>query len=58
MRHYGKEEQKGMSDYVVVDERLRKVVLNAKVERGSFKYSDHFAVLVEMKIRGKWRYGN
>ncbi|KAK3893161.1 hypothetical protein Pcinc_003002 [Petrolisthes cinctipes] len=49
-------EQKSLIDYVAVDERLRKDVYDAKVVRGMVHCSDHFAVLVRMKVRVKWEY--
>lgn len=38
-------EQKSMIDYIAVDEKLRKDVLDAKVVRGMFEGSNHYAVL-------------
>ncbi len=38
------EEEKSLIDYIDVDERLRKVVLDAKVVRGELEGSDHYAV--------------
>ena len=37
----GNEEQKGLIDYIAVDERLRKDVIDARVVRGMFLDSDH-----------------
>ncbi len=49
-------QQKGLIDYVAVDERLRKDVCDAKVVRGMFDGSDHLAVLVKLKMKEKWVY--
>ncbi|KAK3881607.1 hypothetical protein Pcinc_013953 [Petrolisthes cinctipes] len=49
-------EQKSLIDYISVDERLRRDVMDAKVVRGMVQCSDHFAVLVRMKVRVKWEY--
>jgi len=51
-----REEQKGLIDYIAVDERLRKDVLDARAVRGLFQGSDHFAVLAEVRIKVKWVY--
>ncbi len=45
--------QKGMIDYIAVDEKLRKDVLYAKVVRVMFELSDHCTVLPKIKIRGR-----
>lgn len=43
-----------MIDYKAVDEKLRKDVLDAKVNMGMFEGSDYYAVLAKMKARGRW----
>ena len=48
--------QRSMTDYIALDERLRKDVLNAKVVRGMFEGSDHYTVLAKIRIRGTWEY--
>ncbi|KAK4327054.1 hypothetical protein Pmani_002500 [Petrolisthes manimaculis] len=50
-------EQMSLIDYVAVDERLRKDVLDARVVRGMFQCSDHYAVLARIRVRAKWEYG-
>ncbi len=49
-------EQKGLIDYVAVDERLRKDVSDAEVVRRMFDGSDHLAVLAKLKMKKKWMY--
>ena len=51
-------EQKGLIDYVAVDERLKSEVRDARVVRGMFQDSDHMAVLVRLEVREKWAYRN
>ena len=48
--------QKSMIDYVIVDQKLRKDVMDAKVVKGMFQGSDHYTVLVKIRMRGKWEY--
>ena len=57
-RKVGDVEQKGLIDYVAVDERLRSEVRDARVVRGMFRDSDHMAVLVRLRTREKWIYRN
>ncbi len=45
-----------MIDYVVVDERLRKDVLDAKVVTGALEGSDHYAVVIKIRVRYKWEF--
>ena len=52
----GNEEQKGLIDYVVVDKRLRNEVMDARVVRGMFPDSDHFAVLTKVRMQVVWRW--
>lgn len=40
-----------------MDERLSKAVLDTRVVRGSFGETDHFMVLLGVRIRVKWKYG-
>ncbi len=49
-------EEKSLIDYIVVDERLRKDVTDAKVVRGALEGSEHYAVVVKMKLRDKWKF--
>ena len=53
----GRDEQKSLIDYIAVDDRLRKDVMDAKVVRGMCEGSDHYAVLAKMRVRGTWEYG-
>ena len=50
-------EQESVIDYIAVDERLRKDVLDAKVMRRMFEGSVHYPVLATAKIGGTWEYG-
>ena len=43
-----------MIDYVVIDEKLRKWVKDARVVRGIFDVSDHYLVVAEMQVEWKW----
>ena len=52
----GNDEQKGLIDYVVVDKRLRNEVMDARVVRGMFPDSDHFAVLTKVRMQVVWRW--
>ena len=52
----GNEEQKGLIDYIAVDERLRKDVIDARVVRGMFPDSDHYAVLTKVRPQVVWRW--
>ena len=52
----GNEEQKGLIDFVAVDERLRKDVMDARVVRGMFPDSDHFAVLTKVRMQVGWKW--
>ncbi len=49
-------EERSAIDYIAVDERLRKDVLDAKVVRGALEESDHYAVVVELMLREKWEF--
>ncbi len=46
-------DKKSLTDYIAVDERLRKDVLDAKVVRGALEGSDNYAVVVEIMLRDK-----
>ncbi len=48
--------EKSLTDYIPVDERLRKDVLDAKVVRGALEGSDHYAVVVKIMLRDKWEF--
>ncbi|KAK4302883.1 hypothetical protein Pmani_025063 [Petrolisthes manimaculis] len=48
-------ERKVLIDYVCVDERVRKSVVDAKVYRGiGGGVSDHYVVVVRLKAQMKW----
>ncbi len=48
---------RSLIDYVAVDNRLRREVeLDAKVVRGMFSGSDHFAVVVKVRMRERWEF--
>ncbi len=49
-------EERSLIDYIAVDERLRKDVLDAKVVRGALEGSDHYAVVVKIILRDKWEF--
>ncbi len=49
------EEEKSLTDYIAVDERLKDVV-DAKVVRGAIEGSDHYAVVVKIMLRDKWEF--
>ena len=49
-------EQKSVIDYIAVDERLKKDVLDARVVRGMFDGSDHYAVVAKIRVRGRWEF--
>ena len=43
--------RESMIDYIAVDERAEKVVLNTKVVRGMFDGSDHYIVVPKMQVK-------
>ncbi len=43
--------ERRLIDYIAVDNRLRREVEDAKVERGMFSGSDHFAVVVKVRMK-------
>ncbi len=51
-------EQKSMIDYMAVDERIKKEVVDARVVKGMFDESDHYVVVAKIQIRDRWEYGN
>ncbi len=52
----GKGDERSMIDYIAVDNRLRREVEDAKVVRGLFSDSDHFAVVAEVRMRERWEF--
>ena len=51
-------EQKSMIGYIALEEKLKKDVLDSKAVRGMFEGSDHYVVLVKIKMKGRWEYGS
>ncbi len=49
-------EEKSLIDYIAVNKRLRKDVLDAKVVRGVLEGSDHYAVVIKIMVRDKWEF--
>ena len=45
--------QNSVIDYITVDQKLRKDVMNAKVVRGIFQGSDHYLFLAKIRVRGR-----
>ncbi len=43
--------KRSLIDYIAVDNRLRREVEDAKVVRGMFSGSDHFAVVAKVRMR-------
>ncbi len=48
--------EKSLIDYIAVDKRLRKDVLDAKLVRGALEGSYHYAVVVKIMLRDKWEF--
>ena len=55
-RRDGRGEQKSMIDYIAVDDRIKKDVMDARVARGMIDGSDHYPVIAKIQIRGRWEY--
>ncbi len=55
-RILGKGNERSLTDYIAVDNRLRKEVEDAKVVRGLFSDSDHFAVVAKVRMRERWEF--
>ena len=53
---YSGSEQKGLIDYVIVDERLRRCVMDARVVRGMVSGSDHYLVMARVKMETEWSF--
>jgi len=47
---------RSLIDYIALDERMKKEVLDVKVVRRMLSGSDHFAVLAKVRIRFKWEF--
>ncbi len=50
-------EQKSMIDYIAVDERIKKEVVDKRVVKGMFDRSDHYVVVAKIQISDLWEYG-
>ncbi len=48
--------ERSLMDYTAVDNRLRREVEDAKVVRGLFTGSDHFAVVAKLRMRERWEF--
>ncbi len=48
--------ERSLIDYIAVDNRLRREVEDAKVVRGLFSGSEHFAVVAKVRMRGRWEF--
>ncbi len=48
--------KRSLIDYLAVDNRLRREVEDAKVVRGLFSGSDHFAEVVKVRMRERWEF--
>ncbi len=55
-KEWMKERSKSLIDYIAVDERINKDVLDPRVMRGLFDGSDHYAVVAKIEIRSRWEY--
>ncbi len=49
-------DERSLIDYRAVDNRLRREVEDAKVVRGLFSASDHFAVVAKVRMRERWEF--
>ncbi len=47
---------RSLIDYIAVDNRLMREVEDAKVVRGMFSGSDHFAVVAKVRMRERWEF--
>ncbi len=48
--------ERSLIDYIAVDNRMGREVEHAKVVRGMFRGSDHFAVVVKVRMRERWEF--
>ncbi len=53
---WAREDARSLGDYIAVDNRLRREVEDAKVVRGLFSDSDHFAVVGKVRMRERWKF--
>ncbi len=49
-------DERSMTNYIAVDNRLRREVDDTKVVRGLFSDSDHFAVVAKVRVRERWEF--
>ncbi len=49
-------EQKSLIDYIAVDKRIKKDVLDARMVRELFDGSNYYAVVAKIQIRDIWEY--
>ncbi len=47
--------EQSLIDHIAVDNKLRREAEDAKVVRGMFSGSDHFAVIAKVRMREQWR---
>ena len=45
-------EQRSMTDYIAVDDRLKHNVVDVKVVRGMFDGSNHYTLVAKIQVRG------
>ncbi|CAL4067741.1 unnamed protein product [Meganyctiphanes norvegica] len=50
-----KGEQKSLIDYIIVDKRLKRKLIDARVVRRLFAVSDHFPVVAILNVKTKWK---
>ncbi len=53
---WARRNDRSLIDYIAVDNRLRREVEDAKVVRGMFSGSDHFAIVARVRIRERWEF--
>ncbi len=52
----GRGDERSLIGYIAVDNRRRREVEDAKVVRGLFSGSDHFAVVAKVRMRNRWEF--
>ncbi len=48
--------ERSFIDFIAIDNRFKRDVLDAKVVRGIYNGSDHFAVLANVRMREEWEF--
>ncbi len=48
--------ERSLIDYIAMDTRMRREVEDAKVVRGIFSVSDHFAIVMKVRTRERWEF--